>query len=115
MTNPDFTNAHWFKARASESAQGCFEVAHQDGYVGLRDSKDLSLPAQVYPADVWASWLEQLRTGVFTGHRIRLTFVLGAVVVSDSATPTAQVHTFTDHEFRCFMSGVRCREFDLAA
>ncbi len=112
---PDFSNAHWFKARASESAQGCFQVAHKDEHVALRDSKDESKPAQVYPESVWASWLDQLRAGVFTGHRIQLTFVPGGVVVRDSETPSAQVHTYTDHEFQMFMSGVRAREFDLAS
>ncbi len=115
MTTPDFSNAHWFKARASESATGCIEVAHEGGHVGLRHSKNPSLPEQVYPADVWASWLELLRAGVYTGHRIELTFIPGGVVIRDSATPTAQVHTFTDHEFQCFLSGVVLGEFDLAA
>ncbi|MFJ9521839.1 DUF397 domain-containing protein [Kitasatospora sp. NPDC101801] len=114
-TVPDFSSASWFKARASESAQGCFEVAHTDGHVALRDTKDLTLPPQIYPADVWNSWLDNLRRGVLHGHRIVLTFSLTGVRVHDSADPNGQVHSYTHHEFRCFMSGVRLGEFDLAA
>ncbi|MQS17522.1 DUF397 domain-containing protein [Streptomyces kaniharaensis] len=114
-TVPDFTAAIWFKARASESAQGCFEVAFADGHVALRDSKDRTLPAQVYPADVWNGWLDNLRQGILGGHRIVLTFSSDGVQVRDGANPSAQVHTYTRHEYECFMSGVRSREFDLAA
>ncbi|MFD9692270.1 DUF397 domain-containing protein [Kitasatospora sp. NPDC059146] len=115
MTVPNFSHATWFKARASESAQGCFETAFAEGHVALRDSKDRSLPAQVYPAEVWNGWLANLRRGVFTGHRIALSFTGAGVQVRDTATPDAQVHTYTLHEFFCFMSGVHGREFDLAA
>ncbi|MEV7122149.1 DUF397 domain-containing protein [Kitasatospora griseola] len=112
---PDFSSATWFKARASESAQGCFEVAHADGHVALRDTKDRTLPPQIYRADVWNSWLDNLRRGVFDGHRIVLTFSLTGVRVHDSADPDGQVHSYSYREFSCFLSGVRFREFDLTA
>ncbi|WP_329568303.1 DUF397 domain-containing protein [Kitasatospora sp. NBC_01266] len=112
---PDMSTARWFKAKASETAQGCFEVAFLDGAVALRDSKHPEQPAQVYPADVWASWLTRLRAGHYTGHRIELAFADGGgVSVRDSADPAGQIHVFTRHEFDCFLSGVQAREFDLA-
>lgn len=113
---PSLNGARWFKARASESAQGCFEVAHlDDGRVALRDSKDRSKAPQVYPADVWASWLDSLRAQRYTGHRIELAFTSDGVSVRDTADPTVPVHRYTSHEFTCFLSGVAAREFDLAS
>ncbi|MCX4750046.1 DUF397 domain-containing protein [Kitasatospora sp. NBC_01287] len=108
------STAHWFKAKASETAQGCSEVAFLAGAVALRDSKRPELPAQVYPAEVWASWLTCLREGRYVGHRVELSFVGGGVTVRDSADPAGQIHAFTQHEFECFLNGVRGREFDLA-
>lgn len=115
MAYPDLSKARWFKAKASESAQGCFEVAILDGgLVALQDSKAPERGAQVYPADVWSSWLENLREGIYTGHRIQMLFVPGGVVVRDSNDPGAVEHQYTDFELECFLLGVRGREFDLA-
>ncbi|MFF7631750.1 DUF397 domain-containing protein [Kitasatospora sp. NPDC008050] len=110
---PDTSTARWFKAKASETAQGCFEVAFLDSAVALRDSKHPELPAQVYPTHVWMSWLARLRDSQYVGHRIELAFIEDEVTVSDAADPAGQVHVFSRHEFDCFLSGVRGREFDL--
>ena len=37
---PDLTGARWFKAKVSETAQGCVEVAHLDEGTAVRNSRD---------------------------------------------------------------------------
>ncbi len=62
----ELVDAHWHKATASESGTGCVEVAHlADGRVGVRDSKDRSLPPHVFTAHEWACFLDGVRNGEF--------------------------------------------------
>ncbi len=62
----ELASARWFKASASESATGCVEIAHlADGRVGVRDSKDRSLPPHVFTAHEWACFLDGVRNGEF--------------------------------------------------
>ncbi|MET8629118.1 DUF397 domain-containing protein [Kitasatospora sp. NPDC004669] len=56
----------WRKSTYSGSGGQCIEVA--DGFTGLmpvRDSKDPSGPALVFPADAWQSFVTAVRTGEF--------------------------------------------------
>ncbi len=39
MKQPNFTTARWRKASVSGDA-GCVEIAHADGWIGVRDTKD---------------------------------------------------------------------------
>jgi hypothetical protein len=63
----DLTGASWRKSSYSGGGGGnCIEVA--DGFTGVkpvRDSKDPSGPALVFPADAWQSFVTAVRAGEF--------------------------------------------------
>jgi hypothetical protein len=62
----DLSRARWFKASASDAANGCVEVAFiGGGAVALRDSKDPDKPAHIYTAHEWACFLDGARRGEF--------------------------------------------------
>jgi hypothetical protein len=62
----ELTRARWFKASASDAANGCVEVAFLiDGAVALRDSKDRDKPAHIYTAHEWACFLDGAKRGEF--------------------------------------------------
>jgi hypothetical protein len=66
VTNPDLSTAHWFKASASDSANGCLEVAFlDDGRVALRDNEDLRNPPFIVTRHVWECFLEGAANGEF--------------------------------------------------
>jgi hypothetical protein len=66
MTAADLANAHWLKASASESANGCLEVAFlDDGRVALRDTEDPTNPPFVVTRHVWACFLDRATRGEF--------------------------------------------------
>ncbi|MFF7633813.1 DUF397 domain-containing protein [Kitasatospora sp. NPDC008050] len=62
---PDLSNAAWRKASYSgQSSNDCVEVA--DGFAGVtpvRDSKDPSGPALVFPASSFAAFVGELKAG----------------------------------------------------
>lgn len=61
-----FTDAVWFKARASSNSVGCVEVAHLGGgAVGLRHSRFPDREPFVYSAHEWACFLDGARNGEF--------------------------------------------------
>lgn len=65
-SSADLTNAHWVKASASETAQGCVEVAFlSSGQVGLRDSKNPSGPKLIFTEHEWACFLDGVARGEF--------------------------------------------------
>ncbi|MFE5073239.1 DUF397 domain-containing protein [Streptomyces halstedii] len=56
----------WRKARASESANGCLEVAFLgDGRVAIRDNEDLDNPPFVVTAHVWRCFMDGAQKGEF--------------------------------------------------
>jgi hypothetical protein len=58
--------AVWRKASASQANDGCVEVAFlPDGRVGVRDSKNRSMPALALSARAWASFLANAKAGQF--------------------------------------------------
>ena len=64
MTNCALAGAHWIKASASSSGNGCVEVAHlPGGRVALRDSKDITRPAHIYSARAWDRLLSSAKLG----------------------------------------------------
>jgi hypothetical protein len=66
MNTPDLNGAHWFKSSASDSANGCLEVAFlDDGRVALRDSEDLANPPFVVTRHVWDCFLDGAAKGEF--------------------------------------------------
>ncbi|MFE7531799.1 DUF397 domain-containing protein [Kitasatospora sp. NPDC057542] len=63
----DLTEASWRKSSYSGANGGqCIEVA--DGFAGVmpvRDSKDPSGPALLFPAPAWQAFVTAVRTGEF--------------------------------------------------
>ncbi|MFF7994982.1 DUF397 domain-containing protein [Kitasatospora xanthocidica] len=62
----DLSGAHWRKSTHSGQGGQCVEVA--DGFTGIvpvRDSKDPSGPALVFPSSAWQSFVTAVRTGEF--------------------------------------------------
>ncbi|MEU8925794.1 DUF397 domain-containing protein [Kitasatospora sp. NPDC048545] len=62
----NLTHASWRKSTYSGSGGQCVEVA--DGFTGIvpvRDSKDPSGPALVFPSSAWQSFVTAIRTGEF--------------------------------------------------
>ena len=59
----------WFKSSYSNNGGACVEVAANlaasRGVVPVRDSKDPSGPALVFPADAFASFVAGVKTGEF--------------------------------------------------
>ncbi|MEV3932374.1 DUF397 domain-containing protein [Streptomyces sp. NPDC053728] len=56
----------WRKASASESANGCLEVAFlPDGRVAIRDNEDPDNPPFVVTAHVWRCFMDGAHKGEF--------------------------------------------------
>jgi len=53
----DLTGARWFKSSKSAGTKDCVEVAHLDGAVGVRDSKNPTGPALVFTPEEWTAFL----------------------------------------------------------
>ncbi|QNP68824.1 DUF397 domain-containing protein [Streptomyces roseirectus] len=116
MPTPDLSTAVWRKAKMSESAQGCVEVADLGGgLIAVRNSSDPARAAHVYPVGDWEEFLAYLRGERPKSTRIQVAITADAVVLSDCADETVLPHTYTNHEWECFMSGVQNREAQLSA
>lgn len=64
----DLCAAPWRKSTYSNGQGGCVEVS--DGHVGIvpvRDSKDPSGPALVFPASAWSAFISAVQAGEFGG------------------------------------------------
>ncbi len=61
------TNAHWFKATASNSGGGaCVETAFlHDGRIALRDSKNTGNPPHIFTRHEWDCFLDGVKKGEF--------------------------------------------------
>ncbi|GHG65853.1 DUF397 domain-containing protein [Streptomyces griseocarneus] len=58
----DLSNATWRKATYSAGQEECLEIADNipGGLVPVRDSRNPSGPALVFPAGVWSVFIEHL-------------------------------------------------------
>jgi hypothetical protein len=66
MTTPDLSQATWRKSsRSSGNGGECVEVAHLQGAVGVRDSKNPTGPALLFTAHHWAAFHTGLKNGRF--------------------------------------------------
>ncbi|WP_406204283.1 DUF397 domain-containing protein [Kitasatospora sp. NBC_01560] len=62
----DLTDVPWRKSSYSGGGGACVEVAPGFGSViPVRDSKDPSGPALLFPTDAWQSFVTAVRTGEF--------------------------------------------------
>ncbi|MGW2542887.1 DUF397 domain-containing protein, partial [Kitasatospora sp. NPDC001574] len=66
MTPINLAGARWVKSRHSGNGGNCVEIAPGfPGLVPVRDSKDPSGPALVFPVDGWRSFVTALQAGEF--------------------------------------------------
>lgn len=64
----DAVFGEWRKSSFSNADDNCVEVAFAaDGRVGVRDSKDRSIPPHVYTRSEWAAFLAGVTAGEFRG------------------------------------------------
>ncbi|MEV7599012.1 DUF397 domain-containing protein [Kitasatospora sp. NPDC089797] len=62
----DLSSARWVKSSHSTDGGQCIEVAPGfPNVMPVRDSKDPSGPALVFPAAAWQSFVAAVRTGEF--------------------------------------------------
>ncbi|MFB7476371.1 DUF397 domain-containing protein [Kitasatospora sp. NPDC056184] len=62
----DPSGVTWRKSSYSSNGGSCVEVAADvPGAVPVRDSKDPSGPALIFPADAWCAFVGALREGEF--------------------------------------------------
>ncbi|MDJ0463679.1 DUF397 domain-containing protein [Streptomyces sp. H27-C3] len=58
----------WYKSSFSGGGQGeCLEVARGYGDVPVRDSKAVTGPVVVFPAEAWSSFVSGVKGGFFPG------------------------------------------------
>jgi len=68
MPADELPSAHWRKSSASNPSGSCVEMAElPGGIVALRNSRDASGPALVYPRAEVAAFLESVKGGEFDG------------------------------------------------
>ncbi|MFF3072715.1 DUF397 domain-containing protein [Kitasatospora sp. NPDC057936] len=64
MTMPAISARGWYKSSYSAQANECVETGHATtGDMAVRDSKDPSGPALVFPASAWAAFVTAIKIG----------------------------------------------------
>ncbi|MCC3777841.1 DUF397 domain-containing protein [Streptomyces sp. UNOB3_S3] len=59
----DLSSAVWRKSSHSDAGNGCIEVAdgyQREGFMPVRDSKDPSGPAIVFPIAAWSAFVADI-------------------------------------------------------
>jgi hypothetical protein len=68
MPASELRTARWQKSRASNPSGSCVELAElPGGVIGVRNSRDPSGPALVYPRAQLAAFLAAVKDGAFDG------------------------------------------------
>jgi len=71
VKRPDFTTARWRKSTWSGDG-GCVEVAHADGWIGVRDTKDAGAgPVLTFTKREWQAFLAGIGAGEFGLDRLK--------------------------------------------
>ncbi|SCE70064.1 protein of unknown function (DUF397) [Micromonospora matsumotoense] len=60
MRTPDLTTVRWFTSSRSTDNGDCVECAVLPGLVAVRDSKDRSGPALIFPGHQWSAFVAAL-------------------------------------------------------
>ena len=60
----NLSQAKWHKSSHS-SANGCVEIAHAEGHIAVRDSKNQQGPVLVFTPIEWRAFLAGVRNGEF--------------------------------------------------
>lgn len=116
MLAPNLSTAVWRKASRSETANGCVEVATLcDTLMAVRDSKNVTKAAHIYPVSDWQALLAHLRGEHSASGRIVVTVTDQRVLLIDGDGEASQPHEYTFHEWACFLDGVLNREPQLIA
>ncbi|KJS52267.1 hypothetical protein VM98_32570 [Streptomyces rubellomurinus subsp. indigoferus] len=65
MTKPEISARGWYKSSYSAQANDCVEagLVLNSGGMAVRDSKDPSGPALVFPTDAWTTFITSIKTG----------------------------------------------------
>lgn len=65
MGKPDFSDAKWRKSNVSGDS-GCVEIAHDSGWIGVRDTKDNGEgPILAFNETEWRAFVAGARSGEF--------------------------------------------------
>lgn len=65
MQNDALAGARWFKSSRSSGNGQCVEIAHLDGGVAVRDSKDPSGPVLRFTRSEWEAFIAGAKGGEF--------------------------------------------------
>jgi hypothetical protein len=65
MSAPEFSGAAWRMSSRSNAQYACVEVAVVPGHIGVRDSKDRSGPALVFPPSAWRTFVRDVHCSGF--------------------------------------------------
>ncbi|WP_227980542.1 DUF397 domain-containing protein [Nocardia spumae] len=61
----DLSQARWFKSTRSSGSKDCVEVAFLDqGFVGVRDSKNPTGPALIFTRGEWDAFTSTVSSGI---------------------------------------------------
>lgn len=64
MIVPEISARGWYKSSYSAQANECVETGHvTTGDMAVRDSKDPSGPALVFPASAWTAFVTAIKAG----------------------------------------------------
>jgi Domain of unknown function (DUF397) len=57
MRSVDLHNQSWRKSSFSAADENCIEVGELDGFIGVRDSKDVSQPSLSFTSAQWQAFV----------------------------------------------------------